>query len=91
MDRSLENSSKDNLDNDLVRGVTPPDSCVVFNQQIILTKDQFELLNIMSKTHDKSISEYIQKAVIETMKNELEFGDFCNILLDKLDSESELT
>jgi hypothetical protein len=40
--------------------------------------------------HDKSISEYIQKAVIETIKNEIEFGDFCDILLDKLDDEREL-
>lgn len=91
MDRFLANSRKDDSGNDVVRGVTPPDSCVVLNQQIILTKDQFELLKIMSKAHDKSISEYIQKAVLETMKNEIEFGNFCDILLDKLDSESDLT
>ncbi len=68
----------------------PSDSCVKFDQQIILTKDQFELLKIISNAHDKSISEYIQKAVIETMKNEIEFGDFCDTLLDKLDTEREL-
>jgi hypothetical protein len=28
--------------------------------------------------------------VMETMKNEIEFGDFCDILLDKLDDEWEL-
>ena len=67
------------------------DSHVQINKQIILTKDQFELLKIISKAHDKSISEYVQKAVIETMKNEIEFGEFCDILLDKLDSEGELT
>jgi hypothetical protein len=27
---------------------------------------------------------------IKTMKTQIEFGDFCDILLDKLDSESEL-
>jgi hypothetical protein len=65
------------------------DSYIKFDQEIVLTKNQFELLNIVSKAHDKSISEYIQKAVIETMKNEIEFGDFCDILLDKLDGEPE--
>jgi hypothetical protein len=66
-----------------------PDSYIKINQEIVLTKDQFELLKIISKAHNKSISDYIQKAIIETMKNELEFGDFCDMLLDKLDSESE--
>jgi hypothetical protein len=68
-----------------------PDSFVKFDQQIILTKDQFEFLNIIAMAHDKSISEYIQKAVIETIKNEIEFGDFCDMLLDKIDGESEPT
>ena len=52
------------------------DSYIRFDQEIVLTKDQFELLNIISKAHDKSISECIQKAVIETMKNEIEFRLF---------------
>jgi hypothetical protein len=63
---------------------------VAINDQIILTKDQFELLKIISDAHNKSISEYIQHAIIETMKTEIEFGDFCDILLDKLDPEREL-
>jgi hypothetical protein len=62
----------------------------LIDQPFILTNDQTELLKIISKAHDKSISEYIQKAVIETMKTEIEFGDFCDILLDKLDNEREL-
>lgn len=91
MNRTFIPSPKASLDDDMVPNVTAPDSNVKINQQIILTKDQFELLKIISKAHDKSISEYIQMAVIETMKNEIEFGDFCNILLDKLDTERELT
>lgn len=91
MDRSFISSTKTGYADSLVPDVTQSESNLQLNPQINLTKDQFELLNIMSKAHDKSISEYIQKAVIETMKNEIEFGDFCDILLDKLDSESELT
>ena len=83
-------SSKNPSNNVLLDG-NVINSFVKFDQQIILTRDQFELLNIIAKAHDKSISEYMQKAVIETMKNEIEFGDFCDRLLDKLDGESELT
>jgi hypothetical protein len=88
MNRSSKNSSNNIIPDG---NVDVPDSFVKFDQQIIVTKEQFELLNIIAKAHDKSISEYIQKAVIETMRNEIEFGNFCDILLDKLDGESELT
>jgi hypothetical protein len=91
MERSSAFSSKDRSGNKILPGGETENSCVKINQQIILTKDQFELLKIISKAHEKSISEYIQKAVLETMKNEIEFGDICDMLLDKLDIESELT
>lgn len=90
MNRSFLSSPKASSNDEIVPDAIPPDSYVKINQQIILTKDQFELLKIISKAHNKSISEYIQKAVIETMKAEIEFGDFCDILLDKLDTELEL-
>lgn len=83
----LIDSSRPNMQHDNITS----DSQIKINQQITLTKDQYELLNIISKARNKSISEYIQMAVIETMKNEIEFGDFCDILLDKLDTERELT
>ena len=91
MNRSFLSSPKASSNGEIVHDAIPPDSYVKINQQIILTEDQFELLKIISKAHDKSICEYIQKAVMETMKNEIEFGDFCDILLDKLDSGRELT
>lgn len=83
-------TAKVSSNDEIVPDVVPPESYVKFNQQIILTKDQFELLKIISNAHNKTISEYIQKAVIEIMKTEIEFGDFCDILLDKLDTEREL-
>ena len=66
-------------------------SFIRFDQQIILTTDQFEILNVIAKAHDKSISEYIQKAVMETLKTEIEFDNFCDMLLDKLDIKRKLT
>ena len=87
MNRSFISLTKSSQDDDMVPDADTPESCIKFDQQIILTKDQFKLLKIISSTHDKLISEYIQKAIIEKMKNEIEFGDFCDILLDKLDAE----
>lgn len=63
------------------------ESNIVINEQIVLTKDQYELLKVISASSNMSISRYIHKAVIETMKTEIEFGDFCDRLLDKLDND----
>ena len=62
---------------------------VKIDHQIILTKDQYELLRIISRASNMSISKYIQKAVIEMMKTEIEFGDFCDMLLEKLENHQE--
>jgi hypothetical protein len=88
MKKSFMSSSIDGSDN-IHPETNTQDSHVTINEQIVLTRDQYELLKIISNTSNKSVSEYIQKALIETMKSEIEFGDFCDMLLDKLDSERE--
>jgi hypothetical protein len=88
MNRSFVTSSINNSD-DMHADTTTQDPHVTINQQIVLTRDQYELLKIISNAYNKSVSEYIQKALIETMKSEIEFGDFCDMLLDKLDGERE--
>jgi hypothetical protein len=87
MNRSLMTSR--NNSNDIHVGTNIQDLHVTINEHIVLTKDQYELLKIISNAYNKSESEYIQKALIEAMKSEIEFGDFCDMLLDKLDSERE--
>jgi hypothetical protein len=89
MNRTFASPSTDSSPHNMQSNSITQNSHVMINQQITLTKNQFELLKIISKAHDKSISEYIQIAVVETMKTEIEFGDFCDILLDKLDTERE--
>jgi hypothetical protein len=89
MNRPFASPSTDSSHHNMQSNSITQNSHVMINQQITLTKNQFELLKIISKAHDKSISEYIQIAVVETMKTEIEFGDFCDILLDKLDTERE--
>lgn len=88
MNRSFVSSSIDSSD-DMHPDTTKQNLHVTINEQIVLTRDQYELLKIISNASNKSVSEYIQKALIETMKSEIEFGDFCDMLLDKLDSERE--
>jgi predicted lactoylglutathione lyase len=88
MNRSSVSSSIDNSNN-MHANTTTQDLHVTINEQIVLTRDQYELLKIISNASNKSVSEYIQKALIETMKSQIEFGDFCDMLLDKLDSERE--
>jgi hypothetical protein len=63
MNRSFVSSlidSSDDMHPDTVR----QNSHVTINEQIILTRDQYELLKIISNTSNKSVSEYIQKALI---------------------------
>jgi hypothetical protein len=49
-------------------GTDRQEPSVTINEQLVLTRNQYELLKIISNVSGKSISEYIQKAVIETMK-----------------------
>jgi hypothetical protein len=89
MNRSLATSSTDSSAN-IHTYANMKDPHVTINQQIVLTRDQYELLKIISNAYNKSVSEYVQKVLIETMKSEIEFGDFCDLLLDKLDSEPSM-
>jgi hypothetical protein len=55
---------------------------VTINEKVNLTKDQHEVLNIISKTYQNSFSEYKQEALIEAMKFDIEEGNFCDTLLE---------
>jgi len=41
-------------------------------------------LKIVCDTYQKSIPEYIQEALVEVMRSDIEEGNFCDALLDKL-------
>jgi hypothetical protein len=58
---------------------------IVINEKIDLTKNQYEILNIICKSYDKSISEYMQEALVRSMQSDIEDGNLCDVLLDKLD------
>jgi len=58
--------------------------CVTLTEKVDLTKKQYEVLKIVCEAYQKSISEYIQEALIEVMRTDIEEGNFCDALLDKL-------
>ena len=41
-------------------------------------------MKIVCDTHHKSIPEYIQEALVEVMRSDIEEGNFCDALLDEL-------
>jgi hypothetical protein len=49
-----------------------PDNLIRINEKVNLTKDQHEVLNIICNTYQTSFSEYMQEALVEAMKFDLE-------------------
>jgi hypothetical protein len=66
-----------------------PADLVTINEKVNLTKDQHEVLNIICDTYQISISEYMQEALVEAMKFDLEEGNFCDVLLGKIIEEDD--
>jgi hypothetical protein len=58
---------------------------VTVSEKVNLAKDQHELLNIICNIYEISISEYMQEALIEAMRFDIEEGNFSEVLLGKLD------
>src|ERR1051325_5804182 len=78
----MDNSSPSKLthtDKDAV------DEIITINEKINLTKKQQEVLIMICNSYEISISEYMREALIQSMKNDVEDGNFCDVLLEKLD------
>jgi hypothetical protein len=61
---------------------------IPLSEKIRITRKQYEVLKIVCDTYQKSIPEYIQEALVEVMRSDIEEGNFCDALLDKLDGDS---
>lgn len=62
---------------------------VTITEKVNLTKNQYEVLNIICNTYEESVSQYMQEALIEVMKFDIEEGNFCDTLLEKIGSEDK--
>ena len=60
------------------------DDFITISEKIRLKKDQYEILKIICNTYQTSVSEYMQEALIEAMKFDIEEGNFCDVLLGKI-------
>jgi hypothetical protein len=62
---------------------------ITLSEKIRITRKQSEVLKIICDTYQKSILECIQEALVEVMRSDIEEGNFCDALLDKLDDEDQ--
>jgi hypothetical protein len=66
---------------------TTVDDVIAINEKVNLTKQQHQVLKIICDTYQMSISEYMQQALVEAMRFDIEEGNFSDALLEKIGSE----
>jgi hypothetical protein len=62
---------------------------IPLSEKIRITRKQYEVLKIVCDTYQKSIPEYIHEALVEVMRSDIEEGNFCDALLDKLGGDDQ--
>ncbi|HEY7080909.1 MAG TPA: hypothetical protein VH500_14505 [Nitrososphaeraceae archaeon] len=62
---------------------------VSITEKINLTKKQYQVLNIICNTYGESISQYLEEALVEAMRYDIEEGNFCEALLEKINSDDK--
>lgn len=62
---------------------------IPLSEKIRITRKQYEVLNVVCNIYEKSVSEYMQEAIVEAMKSDIGEGNFCDALVDKLDGDDD--
>jgi hypothetical protein len=57
---------------------------VTITEGVNLTKNQYEVLNIICNTYEESVSQYLQEVLVEAMRFNIEEGNFSDVLLEKI-------
>jgi hypothetical protein len=60
------------------------DKVITINEKVNSTKQQDQVLKIICDTYETSFSEYMQEALVEAMRFDIEEGDFSDALLEKI-------
>ena len=60
------------------------DDVITINEKVNLTKQQHHVLKIICDTYEISLSEYMQQALVEAMRFDIEEGNFSDALLEKI-------
>jgi hypothetical protein len=61
-----------------------PSKLVTINEKVNLTKKQNEVLQMICNSYEMTISEYMQQALVEAMRFDIEEGNFSDVLLQKI-------
>ena len=61
---------------------------VTINEKVNLTKQQNEVLQMICNSYEMTISEYMQQALVESMRFDIEEGNFSDVLLEKLGKDN---
>ena len=70
----MTSKNKDSIDNVII----------AINEKVTLTKEQYQVLKIICDTYETSFSEYMQQALVEAMRFDIEEGNFSDTLLEKI-------
>ena len=62
---------------------------VTITEKVNVTKSQHEVLNIICSTYEESVSQYMQEALVEAMRFDIEEGNFSDVLLEKITDKKE--
>ena len=63
---------------------TKDSELVTINEKVNLTKEQNEVLQMICNSYEMTVSEYMQQALVEAMRFDIEEGNFSDVLLEKL-------
>src|SRR5437899_11203217 len=74
---NIENENKNSID----------DVIITINEKVNLTKQQHQVLKVICDTYETSFSEYMQQALVEAMRFDIEEGNFSDTLLEKIGVE----
>jgi anti-sigma28 factor (negative regulator of flagellin synthesis) len=78
---SLKSSHTDNKNKDAANNI------ITINEKVNLTEQQHQVLKTICDTYQMSLSEYMQQALVEAMRFDIEEGNLCDALLEKIGAE----
>jgi hypothetical protein len=68
---------------------TKDSEIVTINERVNLTKEQNEVLKMVCNSYRMTFSEYMQQALVEAMRFDIEEGNFSDVLLEKLGEDKK--
>jgi hypothetical protein len=77
----LKSGHTDNKNKDTVNNI------ITINDKVNLTEQQHQVLKTICDVYQMSFSEYMQQALVEAMRFDVEEGNLCDALLEKIGAE----